>query len=118
MKQFIDRPQTDKIRVFDKICTELSPYMTADEVDKVVEFMFTIKDSKFDVNPTIEDSKSQLQLIIGKDRYTEVVEIWKSKNQKMLTVFGTKKYKRLSDGTIWDGLDPEDIRHHYQVVYV
>lgn len=120
-KGLIDRPDTTKIRVFDHMVTELSPFMTSDEVDKCVEFMITIKDSKFDVNPTIEDSKTQLQLIIGKDRYEEVVQTWKSKNQKLLTSFGTRKYKSKkdpTDKTLYDGLDPTDDPKDWEQVYV
>ena len=121
MKSYIDRPDTSNIKVMERICTELSPYMTEIEVDKIVEFMITIKDSKFDINPTIEDSKSQLQLIIGKDRYEEVVQIWKSKNQRLLTIFGTRKYKSKidpTDKTLYDGLDEGDRHCDWEVVYV
>jgi hypothetical protein len=117
-KGLIDKPDTLKIRVLDHMVTELSPHMTSDEIDKCVEFMITIKDSKFDVNPSIEDSKSQLKIILGTERFEEIVMKWNMSNQKLLTSFGKRKYKRISDGTIWDGLDPEDIESDYEKIYV
>ena len=121
LKQLIDRPNTTNIKVFDRMVTELSPYMTEIEIDLVVEFMIKIKDSQYDINPSIEDSKTQLQLIIGTQRYNEIVDVWKSKNQKLLTSFGTLKYKNkkdTSDKTLYDGLDPTDNPDDWEKVYV
>lgn len=121
LKQLIDRPNTTNIKVFDRMVTELSPYMTEIEIDLVVEFMIKIKDSQYDINPSIEDSKTQLQLIIGTQRYNEIVDVWKSKNQKLLTSFGTLKYKNKkdsSDKTLYDGLDPSDNPDDWEKVYV
>ena len=121
LKQLIDRPNTTNIKVFDRMVTELSPYMTEIEIDLVVEFMIKIKDSQYDINPSTEDSKTQLQLIIGTQRYNEIVDVWKSKNQKLLTSFGTLKYKNKkdsSDKTLYDGLDPSDNPDDWEKVYV
>lgn len=118
MRGLIDRPNTTNIKVFDRMVTELSPYMSEIEVDLIVEFMMKVKDSKYDINPSIEDSKTQIQLIIGSQRFNEVVEVWKSKNQKLLTSFGTRKYKHKTDKTIWDGLDETDDPNDYEVIYV
>lgn len=120
-KSLIDRPDTTNIKVFDRMVTELSPYMTEIEIDLIVEFMTKIKDSKFDINPSIEDSKTQIQMIIGQQRYNEVVDIWKQKNQKVLSSWGTLKYKNkldTSDTTLYDGLDPEDNPDDWEKVYV
>ncbi len=97
---------------------EISPWLNEFEMDKCVEFLQTISGSKFDINPSIEDSKTQLQLILGKDRFNEIVMKWNMANQKLLTSFGKRKYKRISDGTIWDGLDPEDLETEYEKIYV
>jgi hypothetical protein len=102
----------------ERMCTELSPYMNSFEVDKIVEFMCTISGSKWDINPSIEDSKTQLQLILGKERYQEIVMSWTMKNQKLLTSFGTRKYLHKVDKTIWDGLDPEDKTEDYEQIFV
>lgn len=119
LKSLVDKPiTTSNIRVFDKMCTELSPYMTEFEVDQVVSFMLEIQHSKWDINPTVEDSKTQLQLILGSDRFAEICKQWNSKNQKWLTVFGTKKYKHKVDKTYWDGLDDTDNPEDYEVVYI
>lgn len=119
LKLMVDKPVvTSNIKVFDKMCTELSPYMTEFEVDQVVSFMLEIQHSKWDVNPTVEDSKTQLQLILGSERFAEICRQWNRKNQKWLTVFGTRKYRRIEDGSYWDGLDPEDNPEEYEVVWI
>ena len=101
----------NKINIMNKMVTELSIYMTDMELDRCMDFMFEIENSKYDINPTVTDCKTQLKLILGSDRYDEIVETWKSNNQKLLSVFGTLKYKNKldsSDKTLYDGLDPED----------
>lgn len=119
LKLLVDKPVvTNNIRVFDKMCTELSPYMTELEVDQVVSFMLEIQHSKWDINPTVDDSKTQLQLILGSERFAEICKQWNSKNQKWLTVFGTRKYKKKLDGSYWDGLDPEDNPDDYEVTWI
>lgn len=119
LKLMVDKPVvTTNIRVFDKMCTELSPYMTEFEVDQVVSFMLEIQHSKWDVNPTVEDSKTQLQLILGSDRFAEICKQWNSKNQKWLTVFGVRKYRHKVDKTYWDGLDDTDNIEDYDIVYI
>lgn len=110
-----------KIDIMNKMVTELSLYMTDIELDRCMDFMYTIEDSKFDINPTVTDCKSQLKLILGSDRYDEIVENWKKNNQKLLSVFGTLKYKNKldsSDKTLYDGLDPEDDPKDWEKVYV
>ena len=100
-----------KVNIMNKMVTELSLYMTETEVDRCMDFMYQIEDSKFDINPTVSDCKTQLKLILGSDRYDQIVEQWKNNNQKLLSVFGTLKYKNKKDSndkTLYDGLDPED----------
>jgi hypothetical protein len=83
--------------------------------------MYTIENSKFDINPTVEDCKSQIKLILGSDRFSEVIEQWNKNNQKLLSVFGVLKYKNKkdsSDKTLYDGLDPEDNPDDWEKVYV
>jgi len=107
--------------LFNKMTIELTPYLSEIEVDKLLDFMVTIQNSKYDINPTVTDCKSQVKLILGSDRYEQVVEAWKQNNQKVLTVFGTLKYKNKKDSTdktLYDGLDPEDDPNHYEKVYV
>jgi hypothetical protein len=110
-----------KVDIMNKMVTELSLYMTDMETDRCLDFMFTIEDSKFDVNPTVSDCKTQLKLILGSDRYDEIVEQWKQNNQKLLSVFGTLKYKSkldTSDRTLYDGLDPTDNPEDWEKIYV
>ncbi len=100
---------------------EISPWMNEFEMDKCVEFLQTISGSKFDINPSIEDSKTQLQIILGKDRFNEIVMKWNMANQKLLTSFGKRKYKSKidkTDKTLYDGLDPTDNPDDYEAVYV
>lgn len=121
MRKLIDRPDTSNIKVFDRMVTELSPYMSEIEIDLIVEFMTKIQASKYDVNPSIEDSKTQIQMIIGSTRYNDIVDAWKQKNQKVLSSWGTLKYKNkldTSDKTLYDGLDPTDNPDDWEKVYV
>ena len=110
-----------KINIMNKMVTELSLYMSDIELDRCMDFMYEIENSKFDVNPTVSDCKTQLKLILGSDRYDEIVEQWKNNNQKLLSVFGTLKYKNKldsSDKTLYDGLDPEDDPKDWEKVYI
>lgn len=110
-----------KVNIMNKMVTELSLYMTDIEIDRCMDFMYQVEDSKFDINPTVSDCKTQLKLILGSDRYDEIVEQWKNNNQKLLSVFGTLKYKNkkdTSDKTLYDGLDPEDDPKDWEKVYV
>ena len=110
-----------KVDIMNKMVTELSLYMTDMELDRCMDFMYQIEDSKFDINPTVSDCKSQLKLILGSDRFAECVEEWNKHNQKLLSVFGVLKYKNKidsTDKTLYDGLDPEDDPNHYEKVYV
>lgn len=119
LKLLVDKPDfTHNIRVFDKMVTELSPYMTELEIDQVISFMLTIQHSKWDINPTVEDSKTQLQLILGSERFSEICKQWNVKNQKWLTVFGTRKYRHKVDKTYWDGLDDSDNPDDYEIVWI
>ena len=110
-----------KVDIMNKMVTELSVYMHETELDRCMDFMYLIEDSKFDINPTVSDCKTQLKLILGSDRYDEIVEQWKKNNQKLLSVFGTLKYKNKldsSDKTLYDGLDPEDNPEDWEKIYV
>jgi hypothetical protein len=110
-----------KIDIMNKMVTELSLYMNDTELDRCMDFMYQIEDSKFDINPTVSDCKSQLKLILGSDRYDEIVSKWKDNNQKILSVFGTLKFKNKldpSDKTLYDGLDPTDNPEDWEKVYV
>jgi hypothetical protein len=119
LKTLVDKPDfTHNIRVFDKMCTELSPYMTELEIDQVVSFMLEIQHSKWDINPSVEDSKTQLQLILGSDRFAEICRQWNKKNQKWLTVFGIRKYKHKATGSYYDGLDDNDNPDDYEIVWI
>lgn len=110
-----------KVNIMNKMVTELSLYMTETELDRCMDFMYQIEDSKFDINPTVSDCKTQLKLILGSDRYEQIVEQWKNNNQKLLSVFGTLKYKNKKDSndkTLYDGLDPEDDPEDWEKIYV
>ena len=121
-KSLLDKPHnTKKFDIFNKMVTELSLYMHDMELDKCIDFMWTIEQSEFDINPTVTDCKSQLKLILGSDRYEEIVWKWKENNQKTLSVFGTLKYKNkkdTTDKTLYDGLDPEDDPQDWEKIYV
>lgn len=106
------------IKNFDKMVTELSPFMNEDEVDKCIGYMFTLQDTKYDINPSPSDCKTQLEIMLGKDRMLELTQAWGKKNQKFLSVFGTLKFRKISDGSYWDGLDDTDNPDEYEKVYI
>ena len=119
MRGLIDRPfYTGHIKNFDKMTVELSPYMTIYEIDQCIGFMYTLEDTKYDINPSTSDCKTQLEIMLGKDRFLDICKQWNKKNQKWLSVFGQLKYKRISDGTIWDGLDDTDDPTEYEKIYI
>jgi hypothetical protein len=110
-----------KVDIMNKMVTELSLYMNETELDRCLDFMYQIEDSKFDINPTVSDCKTQLKLILGSERYDEIVNQWKQNNQKLLSVFGTLKYKNkkdTTDKTLYDGLDPEDDPKDWEKIYI
>jgi hypothetical protein len=117
MKQWIDRPNTTKIKNFELMCAELSQFLNEFEMDQLIEFMEKISDSKWDINPSPEDCAGQIRLIIGAERYEIVKSKWALKNQHLIKE-GRVKYIRLIDGAVFDGLDPEDHPNDYTKVYM
>lgn len=118
-KGLIDKPfYVGHIKNFDKMTTELSKYMTEDEIDQCISFMFTLQDTKYDINPSPEDCKTQLQIMFGRDRFLELTQKWGQENQQFLSVFGTMKFKEKTTGNFYDGLDPEDNPEDYIKVYI
>ena len=67
---------------------------------------------------SVGDCETQLRIILGTERYEMIREKWNADNQKLLSVFGTLKYKCKKDGKVYDGLDPEDLETDYEKVYV
>ena len=115
----IDKPfYVGHIKNFDKMVTELSPFMTEIEIDQCISFMFTLQDTKNDINPSPEDCKTQLQIMFGRDRFLELTQQWGKKNQKFLSVFGALKYKDKRDGKFYDGLDETDNVEDYEKIYI
>lgn len=114
----IDRPFTAHIKNFDKMTTELSKYMTEEEIDKCIGFMHTLKDTKYDINPSPEDCKTQLQIMLGQERFLEITQKWGKENQKFLSVFGTMKYKEKLTGKYYDGLDDTDNPEDFEKIYI
>ena len=118
-KQLIDKPMyVGHIKNFDKMVTELSPHMTEIEIDQCIGYMHTLKDTKYDINPSPEDCKTQLQIMFGNDRFLEMTQAWGKKNQKFLSVFGSLKFKEKSTGKFYDGLDETDNVEDYEKVYI
>ena len=118
-KGIIDKPfYVGHIKNFDKMVTELSPFMNEIEIDQCISFMHTLTDTKNDINPSPEDCKTQLQIMFGRDRFLELTQQWGVKNQKFLSVFGALKYKDKRDGKFYDGLDETDNVDDYEKVYI
>ena len=119
MQVLMDKPAyVGHIKNFDKMVTELSPFMNEIEIDQCISFMHTLNDTKYDINPSAEDSKTQLQIMFGRDRFTELTKQWGQKNQKFLSVFGTLKFKEKSTGQYFDGLDETDNPEDYEKIYI
>lgn len=115
----IDKPfYVGHIKNFDKMVTELSPFMNEYEIDQCISFMFTLEDTKYDINPSPEDCKTQLQIMLGSDRFLELTQQWGKKNQKFLSVFGTLKFKEKATGKFYDGLDETDDVNNYEKIYI
>jgi hypothetical protein len=115
----MDKPFfVNHIKNFDKMVTELSPFMTEIEIDQCISFMHTLVDTKNDINPSPEDCKTQLQIMFGRDRFTELTKQWGAKNQKFLSVFGALKYREKATGKFFDGLDETDNVEDYEKVYI
>ena len=118
-KGVIDKPfYVGHIKNFDKMVTELSPFMNEIEIDQCISFMHTLTDTKNDINPSPEDCKTQLQIMFGRDRFLELTQQWGKKNQKFLSVFGALKYKEKATGKFYDGLDETDNVEDYEKVYI
>jgi hypothetical protein len=116
----VTRGDTQNIKLFDRMVMELCPYMTAIEIDKTVGFMDKIQGSKYDINPSEEDSITQLKLILGSDRYAEVKMLWLKDNQHLVGDLpdAKTKYLHIATGQLFDGLDPEDNPEDYKVIKV
>ena len=118
-KGLIDKPfYVGHIKNFDKMVTELSPHMNEYEIDQCISYMFTLQDTKYDINPSPEDCKTQLQIMFGRDRFLELTQQWGAKNQKFLSVFGTLKFKEKATGKFYDGLDETDDVNNYEKIYI
>lgn len=102
-----------------RMVAELSTYMTPMEVDSAVDLLNTLATSNFDINMSVDDSSLQLKLLLGSERYLHIKEMWTESNQRLLseTPGISMKFQRLSDGTLWDGLDSSDDPRDYRVVY-
>lgn len=103
---------------FNKIFKELGPHLHDHEVNRILEFLYTIETSKYDINPTVTDAQDQIKLIIGSDRYEQAVIEWSKYNQTQLKEIGTKKYRELATNKIWDKLDETDDPNDFEVFYV
>jgi len=107
------------MRNLERMTVELSPFLNEWELDCVMEFNNTISTSKFDMNPSVDDCIGQFKIMLGAERYQDVVRQWTTKNQPLLKDIGkTMKFRRKIDGTYWDGLDPEDKPEDYEITYV
>jgi hypothetical protein len=117
-KQLIDRPVTNHCKALDRMIVEFSKYLSPIEMDICLEFLDKISDSKHDVNWSESDAKTQMQLMLGSERYLELKRLWGKDNQHLLKNLGNKKYLHKPTGTYWDGLDATDDENDYEVLYI
>jgi len=120
LMSIIDRPwrNQEAYKIMDRIVTEFSLYLHPIEVDKCLAFLWTCEQGEFDQNLSVGDCETQLKIILGSERYEMVREKWNADNQKLLSVFGTLKYKCKKTKKVYDGLDPEDKETDYEKIYV
>jgi len=110
---------TNSLKNLERMTVELSPYLNEFELDLVMKFNNTMSTTKFDTNLSVDDCVTQFKIMLGSERYYDLVRLWTEKNQPLLKDIGkTMKYRRKSDGTLWDGLDPEDNIDDYEIKYV
>ena len=108
----------ESYKIFDKMITELSLYMYPMELDRCQAFLFSCEQGNFDTNLTIGDMETQLKILLGSDRYRDIKEVWTKNNQKLLSVFGTQKFKYKKTGELFDGLDDNDDPRDYEKIFV
>ena len=115
-----DRPWRNQEvhKIMNRMVTELSLYMNPIELDKCMDFMWTLEQGEFDTNMSVGDCEMQLKIILGSERYEMIKESWKENNSKLMSVYGTLKYKCKKTNKVYDGLDPEDIESDYEKIYV
>lgn len=115
-----DRPWRNQEvhKIMNRMVTELSLYMNPIELDKCMDFMWTLEQGEFDTNMSVGDCEMQLKIILGSERYEMIREKWKENNSKLMSVYGTLKYKCKKTSKVYDGLDPEDDEKDYEKVYV
>ena len=109
---------TSKNKNLDIMVAQLSPYLNQFEMDRILDFMYTIDNSEFEINYTVDDASSQLSIILGPERYQEIKIRWSKNNQPLVKDVGTKKYMEISTGKLYDGLDPTDNIKDYIEIYV
>lgn len=117
LRTLIDRPYNSKIKNFDLMVAQLSKYLNPYEIDLLVDFMDTIAGSQWDINPTPTDCASQFRIILGSERYEQVVAKWSAANQNLI-VDGKKKFIHIATGQVFDGLDETDNPHDYREIYI
>lgn len=115
-----DRPWRNQEvhKIMNRMVTELSLYMNPIELDKCMDFMWTLESGEFDTNMSVGDCEMQLKIILGSERYEMIKEQWKENNSKLMSVYGTLKYKCKKTNEVFDGLDPEDDEKDYEKIYV
>ena len=115
-----DRPWRNQEvhKIMNRMVTELSLYMHPIELDKCMDFMWTLESGEFDTNMSVGDCEMQLKIILGTEQYEIMREKWGNDNQKLMSVYGSLKYKCKADGKVYDGLDPEDLETDYEKIYV
>lgn len=102
---------------FDRMVAELSPYMTDGEIIRAISVADLLGTSEFDRNLSTTDLRTQMILLVGSERYSELTARWGADNQPLLSVFGTRKYRHTATGEIYDGLDSTDVASDYEVFY-
>ena len=120
LKGITDRPwmKQEVHVIMNRMVTELSLYMHPIELDKCMDFMWTLESGEFDTNMSVNDCEMQLKLILGSERYEMMRESWGKDNTRLMSVYGQLKYKCKRDGKVYDGLDDEDLESDYEKIYV
>lgn len=88
---------TQKFWNLDRIMFSMSPYLTFEETDKIMDEMEKRAKSKYEGNWTVSDCIMFLREVLGNDRWNAMEMMWEMDNQNAIKRFN----------------NPEDLREAY-----
>jgi len=110
--------ETKDYKIFEFILSQLGPYMMSGEVDAILDFLYELENTKYSVSFTAHQAESQMRLILGSDRYTEIVLEWSERNQKYLKQFNNKYFQHTTTKKLKKTLDELDDPTEFKDFYI